>query len=94
MTGRYELAVGRDKMPYMEGSAGGEEVRGLVSGAESAARSILADHEASLRAIASALAARETLTASELAAIHDRARHAAAGTSMPGAIDAPATARR
>lgn len=73
MTGRYELAVGRDKVPYMEGSAGGEEVRTLVSGAETAARSILADHEPSLRALAVALADRETLTAAELLAVHQRA---------------------
>lgn len=72
MTGRYELAVGRDKVPYMEGSAGGEEVRGLVSGAEAAARSILADHDTSLRALAAALAERETLTAAEVEALHQR----------------------
>jgi hypothetical protein len=88
MTGRYELAVGRDKVPYMEGSAGGEEVRGLVSGAEAAARSILADHESSLRALANALAERETLTAAELLAIHERRVPRAA---PPGTLDAPAT---
>jgi len=87
MTGRYELAGGRDKVPYMEGSAGGQEVRGLVSGAENAARSILASHEASLRAVAEALAERETLTAADLAAIHERAT----GYHL-GAIDIPATA--
>ena len=87
MTGRYELAVGREKVPYMEGSAGGGEVRSLVSGAENAARSILASHEASLRAIAAALAERETLTAAELVGVHERVtgRHL-------GAIDVPATA--
>jgi cell division protease FtsH len=89
MTGRYELAVGRDKMPYMEGSAGGQEVRGLVSGAEAAARSILADHDVSLRAIAEALSERETLTAEQLQRIHDRGR-----SDARGAIDAPATAKR
>ncbi len=86
MTGRYELAVGRDKMPYMEGSAGGEEVRTLVSGAEAAARAILVDHEASLRALADALAERETLTAAELLALHDRV------TGRHAAVDAPAAA--
>ncbi len=91
MTGRYELAVGRDKIPYMEGSAGGEEVRGLVSGAEAAARSILADHEASLRALADALAARETLTAAELLAVHDRAAGRGARPRQ-GAIDTSAAA--
>ena len=95
MTGRYELAVGRDKVPYMEGSAGGEEVRGLVSGAEAAARSILAGHEASLRAIAAVLAERETLTAAELLAVHQRTLQGrSSSSSPPGAIDAPATARR
>jgi len=90
MTGRYELAVGRAKVPYMEGSAGGEEVRGLVSGAEAAARSILADHETSLRALAAALADRETLTAAELLAIHER-RVPSRRPSPPGTLDAPAT---
>jgi len=89
MTGRYELAVGRDKVPYMEGSAGGEEVRGLVSGAEAAARSILADHEASLRALADALAQRETLTAAELAGVHERVT----GRRL-GSIDVAAAAQR
>ncbi len=89
MTGRYELAVGRDKVPYMEGSAGGEEVRGLVSGAEAAARSILANHEASLRALAAALTERETLTADEVRALHERTVRSA----PPGAIDAPAVAK-
>ncbi len=93
MTGRYELAVGREKVPYMEGSAGGEEVRGLVSGAEAAARSILADHEASLRSIADALADRETLSADEMLAIHERVRRGPSDPP-PGVIDAPASARR
>ena len=68
MTGRYELAGGQKdkKMPYLEGSAGGSEVRTLVSGAEQAARTILADNERSLELIAATLAERETLTASEL----------------------------
>jgi len=94
MTGRYELAGGRDKVPYMEGSAGGEEVRGLVTGAEAAARSILANHEASLRALASALAQRETLTAAELLAIHQRTLRPRPADPVPGVIDAPAVIKR
>jgi cell division protease FtsH len=72
MTGRFELAGGESdkKMPYLEGSAGGSEVRTLVSGAEQAARTILADNERSLRLIATTLADRESLTASELAELH------------------------
>ncbi|HEX3539422.1 MAG TPA: AAA family ATPase [Acidimicrobiales bacterium] len=68
MTGRYELAGGQKdkKMPYIEGSAGGSEVRTLVSGAEQAARTILADNQRSLELIAATLAERETLTASQL----------------------------
>ena len=75
MTGRYELAsAGRDaKLPYLEGSAGGEEVRSLVAGAETAAREILSNHRPSLTAMAGALADRETLTAAELSSIHTRA---------------------
>ncbi len=93
MTGRYELAGGRDKVPYMEGSAGGEEVRGLVSGAEAMAKSILADHEPSLRAFATALAERETLTATELADLHRRIVGMPASRA-PAPIDAPAPVRR
>ena len=93
MTGRYELAAGRDKVPYMEGSAGGEEVRGLVSGAEAMAKSILADHEPSLRAFATALAERETLTATELADLHRRIVGMPASRA-PAPIDAPAPVRR
>jgi cell division protease FtsH len=73
LTGRYELAAGGEKdkkMPYIEGSAGGSEVRTLVSGAEQAARTILADNERSLEIIAATLAERETLTASELSDLH------------------------
>jgi cell division protease FtsH len=72
MTGRFELAGGqRDKkMPYLEGSAGSGEVRTLLAGAEQAARTILADNERSLLLIASTLADRETLTASELTELH------------------------
>jgi cell division protease FtsH len=73
MTGRFELAgSARDdkKMPYVEGSAGGGEVRTLLSGAETAAKTILADNQASLELIASTLADRETLTASELSELH------------------------
>jgi len=92
MTGRYELAVGRDKVPYMEGSAGGEEVRGLVSGAEAAARSILADHEPSLRALADALAERETLTATEIEALHQRVS-GRGDLAEPGVFDASAASQ-
>ena len=71
MTGRFELAGGEKdknkKMPYLEGSASGNEVRTLVSGAEQAARTILRDNLATLRLIAATLAERETLSASELA---------------------------
>jgi cell division protease FtsH len=72
MTGRFELAGGQPdkKMPYIEGSAGGGEVRTLLSGAEQAARTILRDNEASLRIIASNLAESETLTAEELTELH------------------------
>lgn len=70
MTGRFELAGGEKdknkKMPYLEGSASGHEVRTLLSGAEQAARTILRDNEATLRLIAATLAERETLSASEL----------------------------
>ncbi len=72
MTGRFELASDKrdKKMPYVEGSAGGAEVRTLLSGAEQAARTILADNEASLQLIADTLAERETLSASDLADLH------------------------
>ncbi len=72
MTGRFELAGGQSdkKMPYLEGSAGGTEVRTLLAGAEQAARTILRDNEHSLLLIAATLADRETLTASELAELH------------------------
>jgi cell division protease FtsH len=72
MTGRFELAGGQSdkKMPYVEGSAGGTEVRTLLAGAEQAARTILRDNEHSLRLIAATLADRETLSASELAELH------------------------
>ncbi len=74
MTGRFELAGGQQddkKMPYVEGSAGGAEVRTLVSGAETGGQ----DHPGATtkpasRLIASTLADRETLTASELADLH------------------------
>ncbi len=74
MTGRYELASGgrEARMPFLEGSAGGEEVRSLVAGAEAAARDILSKHRPSLSAMAGALANRETLTAAELSNIHTR----------------------
>ncbi|HEX3426672.1 MAG TPA: AAA family ATPase [Acidimicrobiales bacterium] len=71
MTGRFELASKDDKkMPYLEGSAGGAEVRTLLSGAEHAAKTILGDNEDSLELIADTLAERETLTAAELTELH------------------------
>ncbi len=71
MTGRFELAGQDDKkMPYLEGSAGGTEVRTLLAGAEQAAKTILSDNEDSLELIASTLAERETLSASELTELH------------------------
>ena len=74
MTGRFELAGGRkDSLPrQFEGSAGGQEVRHLLSQAERAARTILADHDRQLLAIANALLERETLTAREVAEIGER----------------------
>ncbi|MGH9126235.1 MAG: ATP-dependent metallopeptidase FtsH/Yme1/Tma family protein [Acidimicrobiales bacterium] len=72
MTGRFELAGNREdkKMPYLEGSAGGNEVRTLLAGAEQAAKTILGDNYDSLCLIADTLAERETLSASELAELH------------------------
>jgi cell division protease FtsH len=96
MTGRFELAGGESdkKMPYLEGSAGGSEVRTLVSGAEQAARTILADNERSLRLIATTLADRESLTASELAELHMNGATFGSGSGLsrvrlnrPGIID-------
>ena len=74
MTGRYELAGGKKDDPthYFEGSAGGAEVRLLLSRAEQAAQQILADNRTSLYAIADALVERETLTAAELARLAGR----------------------
>ena len=79
MTGRFELATGRrsDRTPYIEGSAGGHEVRRLVAGAESKARSILADNQDVLFSIAGALAEHESLTAEEIAVLAARARRLA-----------------
>ncbi len=77
MTGRYELAGGKKDDPthYFEGSAGGAEVRLLLSRAEQAAQQILMDNRLAMFRIADALAERETLTAAELADL--------AGTSTP-----------
>ena len=93
MTGRFELAgAERDKkMPYLEGSAGGNEVRALLQGAEHAAKTILHDNEKSLKAIAMALVDKETLSATELAELHiggPRARRRAAAGEV---VDAEAT---
>ena len=73
MTGRFELAGSSQddkKMPYYEGSAGGSEVRTLLSGAEHAAKTILSDNSDALDLIADTLAERESLTASELTELH------------------------
>ena len=69
MTGRFELAgQGRDPgTPYVEGSAGGAEVRALLARAEQAARVFLRDNAERLHTIADTLAERETLSAPELA---------------------------
>ena len=68
MTGRFDLAgsTSNDRAPMVEGSAGGEEVRRLVAGAEVRARTILADNRPTLMRVARALAERETLSAQEL----------------------------
>ena len=68
MTGRFELAGGRkdNKPAQFEGSAGGQEVRQLLTQAEKAARVILGDHRDQLYRIAKALLEHETLTAAEL----------------------------
>lgn len=75
MTGRFELAAGtrHGSTPLIEGSAGGEEVRRLVAGAEVAARSILKDNRATLLRIADALAERETVNADDLEELAGRA---------------------
>jgi cell division protease FtsH len=68
MTGRYELAGGsRDRMPVVEGSAGGNEVRRLVAGAETAAATILTNNRMMLLRLARVLAERETLPNHEVA---------------------------
>ncbi|HWG72913.1 MAG TPA: AAA family ATPase [Acidimicrobiales bacterium] len=71
MTGRFDLAgtSSGDRAPQIEGSAGGEEVRRLVAGAEVRARTILADNRPSLVRVARVLAERETLPAEELAGL-------------------------
>ena len=69
MTGRYELAGGKKDDPthYFEGSAGGAEVRLLLSRAEAAAQQILTDNRTAMFRIADALVEKETLTAAEIA---------------------------
>ncbi len=71
MTGRFELAGTRRDggSPYVEGSAGGHEVRELVAKAEQAAISILSDHQSAFLDVANALAQYETLTAGQLAQV-------------------------
>ncbi len=85
MTGRFELAgAKKDSVPHhFEGSAGGAEVRELLTRAEHAARKILQDNRADLEAIAEALARRETLTATELRGLARR------GPAADGAEAAP-----
>lgn len=74
MTGRFELAAGAGKSgtPYIEGSAGGNEVRRLLAGAETMARTILNDNHQGLVGIAGTLAERETLSGAELARLARR----------------------
>ena len=69
MTGRFELAASAkaDRMTYVEGSAGGGEVRRLVAAAENAARTILTDNHGRLMHLANVLAERETLSDQEVA---------------------------
>lgn len=75
MTGRYELAGTTDgqRTPYVEGSAGAQEVRELLAWAEQAARTILAERDGLLLTIAEALAKRETLSARQLEELFQRA---------------------
>lgn len=71
MTGRFELAGGRrpDNGIYLEGSAGGDEVRRLIAGAEVKARSILADNRRPLLNLARALGERESLSSGQVATV-------------------------
>ncbi|HET9443206.1 MAG TPA: AAA family ATPase [Acidimicrobiales bacterium] len=76
MTGRFELAGGkrdseRDRL-HFEGSAGGAEVRDLLTKAEDAARKVLADNLSDLLLIADTLASKETLTAAQLTRLAGR----------------------
>ncbi|MBW3556433.1 MAG: AAA family ATPase [Actinobacteria bacterium] len=81
MTGRFELAGGKREpvSHHFEGSAGGAEVRDLLTRAEQAARTILRDNAGDLEAIAEALVHRETLTATELRGLARRGTTAGAG---------------
>lgn len=74
MTGRYELAGTTDgqRTPYVEGSAGAQEVRELLAWAEEAARTILAERDGLLLTIAEALAKQETLSARQLEELFQR----------------------
>jgi cell division protease FtsH len=89
MTGRFELATGRrvNDAVYIEGSAGGHEVRRLVAGAEAKARAILANNQRQLLHVAGVLAERETLSADEVAALIRQA----GGPRRPGTITARPT---
>lgn len=74
MTGRYELAgaPSDSRAPYVEASAGAQEVRELLAWAERAARTILSDRDGLLLTIAEALMRRETLDAGELEELFQR----------------------
>ena len=95
MTGRFELAGSQPdkKMPYIEGSAGGHEVRTLLAGAEHAAMTILGDNNRSLRVIAAALAERETLTADELEQLHAAGPRARQRAALDGTGETPIVIR-
>lgn len=75
MTGRFDLADtgGGGRRGDKEDSNSSREVRELLVRAEQAARTILRDNEAIVRLVAAELLERETLTATELVAVVDRA---------------------
>jgi cell division protease FtsH len=67
MTGRFELAGGKEDSPRSgDDGDGGKEVRELLQKAEQAARTILGDNSGDLRTVAETLVLKETLTAAEL----------------------------
>lgn len=76
MTGRFDLADTTDhrrRGSDNEDSHSSREVRELLVRAEQAARTILRDNDTILKVVAGELLARETMTASELARVVDRA---------------------